>query len=934
MRLLNPLNIILLVSLIGSGAAPAATEPSLSGGSKSTFENAIRRMNDGEYDAAIIQLKNVLQKNPDHIPSRILLGRSYLRRGFGSSAEKELRFALKLGADVDHIFVPLGNALLLLGKYQEILDTIHSNLPGYDGGVEILTLRGRAHLELDQLDLADETFIAAAKSDRANGNPLLGRARVAVARGQLALALDHVNRAIEIDSKHAEAWYQKGDIRRVQGDFSGAIDALSRALELSPQHMRARLARSSLYLHDGAVEDAFSDATIARQNVPSDPTAAFIIWQSLLRLGRPEEARAAFVDAAKRISQLSETNIRQQPSLLRIAGFISLTKGDYERANSYLRALMIGSPNDYGMRKLLAQVQIRLGDHQSAMESLFPMRKKFPGDAELFALLGEAYMGIRRFSEASDALEHAISLTPNNPEVRKQLALSRVSVGRTDDAISELKELVEFESGAVSVGILLATLQIKNRQKAEALTTAERLVDQHPANPVVLNLLGSVLLANADRANAAAAFQNAADLDPTFVPPIFNLAQMNMESEQFERARKRFEHIISLDPRSAPALLGLADIALALDDKKLAMRTLEKAITFDRDNGQAYSHLIDLYLEDKQFPEAARLAGSFLLRNPESMEAHELSGKTKAAAGNIEDAMLSFRHAKKFAGFSGEDLLRIARAQVTIQDFQGARSTLVKATTVHQLEAFTALARLETALGNIDGGLAWANRAMEQWPEKATGHVLVAESYMKQGKFREAMKSYRVAGTREPNREAIVGLASALREAGEPAEAIVELQKWLEQYPSDIIVKRELAFSMLLNGKLDEAQLHLEQMLAVAPDNGSLLVNLARCYQLQKDHRARSVAEKARMLSPDWPVALDTLGWILVTEGDPSAGLPLLREAYSRENKPLTRFHIASALLELDRTSEAQSELKAIIELTPDVPWIADARSLYEQGNK
>ena len=55
----------------------------------------------GDHNAAVIQLKNVLQKQPENGEARLMLGRSALTLGDAATAEKEFRKALEHGQPQD-----------------------------------------------------------------------------------------------------------------------------------------------------------------------------------------------------------------------------------------------------------------------------------------------------------------------------------------------------------------------------------------------------------------------------------------------------------------------------------------------------------------------------------------------------------------------------------------------------------------------------------------------------------------------------------------------------------------------------------------------------------------------------------------------------------------------------------------------------------------
>jgi len=68
----------------------------------------------GELEAAAIELKNALQKNPNNAQARLMLGEVYVELGLGKDAEKELGKARELGVGEETIRVVVTRAAMAI----------------------------------------------------------------------------------------------------------------------------------------------------------------------------------------------------------------------------------------------------------------------------------------------------------------------------------------------------------------------------------------------------------------------------------------------------------------------------------------------------------------------------------------------------------------------------------------------------------------------------------------------------------------------------------------------------------------------------------------------------------------------------------------------------------------------------------------------------
>lgn len=896
------------------------------------FESAVAEFDTKDYSSAEIHLKNALKKKPDHLPSRLLLGRTHLKLGRAPEAEKELLIALRRGAAKDRVVIPLGNALLLQRKYSDILDRITIEGISHAGRYEVLTLRGRAHREMGDLKSAHRSFDQAIAYNDKLVEAYLGKSRAFSAAGEYVKAESWLNIALERDPASSELLFEKANLRRRQGDNDSAEELYTRVLTATPGHMRARLGRASLNLSLGELEQARQDSEYVHLRVPRDPDAALLYAQALSGLGQSDEAREVLHNASASLSRIDEKEIVQQPGLLRIAALISLKQGAIDRANLYLDRYVDLVPHEVRIRVISARVKLQLDDMEGALRVLEPVYKSGAQDAELFSLMGEAYLASERFDEAQVALEKAARLQPDSSLVNTRLALSKIGSGETEGAWQDLLTAHSNSEGAsVAAGIIMAIMLVRDNDNDQALSIAEELLERQPKNPVLHNLIGAVHLSRSELSQAKDAFEQALAMDPAFIPAMYNLGIMELEAENPDGAGRWFNRIVQLDSQQPRALVGLAEINISQGNYENAISLLSKATVSKSDNVDAHMRLIEILLLTGDIPEAQREGSVLAGRHWVNAQVLELLAQVEIAAGNRQNAVSYLRNASRNTVNDGVMQIRIAEQLIELKDYETARTPLVLALSTEQkMVAQDMLVQLYLREGDTKSARNQASQVRKEYPESALGYMLEARILQSEENYEGAILQYQKAIEIQENRDVILNLYALYDGLGRQQDGFVLMEEWIQGHPHDSIAQRILSLGYLRAGRRSDARTILETLVESRPNDSLVLATLAQLYLQDGNPNARALAGRALQAAPNWAIALDTYGWVLVRAGEAAEGLKYLREAISRDSNPLIRYHLAAALHDLGRESEALTELDIIMRLSPEPAWVDSARELYE----
>jgi tetratricopeptide (TPR) repeat protein len=157
-----------------------------------------------------------------------------------------------------------------------------------------------------------------------------------------------------------------------------------------------------------------------------------------------------------------------------------------------------------------------------------------------------------------------------------------------------------------------------------------------------------------------------------------------------------------------------------------------------------------------------------------------------------------------------------------------------------------------------------------------------------------------------------VATANALASAGHADEGVALLRDWVARQP-DATVSDVLAALDIGARRFDLAQQNLTAVLAERPNDATALNNLAWIAQQLHDPKAHALAQRAYLLQPT-PQTSDTLGWILLQEGNAPVALLLERRAAaSLPNDPSVLYHLATALKASGQSGNAAKLISALL---------------------
>ncbi len=875
--------------------------------------------------AAVIQLKNALQKNASSAEARFLLGKLLLDGGDVNGAAIELGKAKELNYDSQQLTPLLARILLLQGQPEKVLaEYAQTALSDPKQAADLkLTLAG-AYLATGKTDKGRESLDAALKADPSSSQAQLLDVRLRASQGRVEEALATLDAVLTKKPEFSQGWQLKGDL--LGGGLNRPEEALSAYREALKHDPKSIGALSGIFLlslskaDNEAAQDALKKMQAIAPNLPQ-------VRYFATRLALQRNDLAAANEQAQALLKLTPKN----PNALQIAGAVAYRRNELVQAETYLRQALQAAPNSLPAKLTLARTYLRSGEPKKAQATLHDLVEGKEPNPQALSILAEAALQQGDAKLAETYFAQAVKLNPKDSRSRTALAMANIGKGQSEQGLEELRAIAVSDESVLADMALISTL-VRKKDFDQALKAVDAVERKQAGQPTAAALRGRIELLRGNTAKAREGFDAALKVSPAYMPALASLAALDIAAKKPEDAVRRFEAVIDKAPQNVQAQMALIGLRKDMGAKpEELLERLSKAIKQNPQAPQLRLAQIQLKLEQKDVKQALASAQDAVAAVPDNVDILSALSQAQAAAGDFNQALIAANKAVSLQPDSATPLVRLSELQFSRKDYDGAAQTLrrVIALKPDVQQPYGMLITVLREAGKPTEVRAVLRTMKAQFPKSAAPFTLEGDFEYADKKWDAAVQAYRKGLDIENDSALAMKIHMALLSSGKADEAKKHEAQWIARNPKDPAFVFYLADQALAQGDTTAALARYQTVLKLQPNHPVAANNTAWLLHKAGKPGALELAQRANELRPKSPAFMDTLAEILATSGQMDKALALQREAVTLapEFHP-HRLHLAELYVRAGKKAEAAEELKQLAALGDKFPRQEEVKRL------
>ncbi len=544
--------------------------------------------------------------------------------------------------------------------------------------------------------------------------------------------------------------------------------------------------------------------------------------------------------------------------------------------------------NNIELLKLAGLTFINLEEWKEAQNNFETVLKYAPDDATSWFYLANCYDKNNDLISAKNSYIKVIELRKEYLEAYKNLCVILMKLNQPEEALKYAIIANGLSDEEYIFDFVIGTAYMKIREFSKSIEPFERALQKEPENLGILNSLGTAYMATSQGEKAIKYYKKALEISPENPMAYFNLGsafqiQQNHEeacvylkeavkldeedesfkiayamslvkSEKYEEAANIYKTLIIQHPEKENYKYNLVTCLEALGDTKTAINMLEKMVFVNQKFILPAQKLASLYIKVNNLSKAKDIYDNILLKNnptAETLHQYAVLSSTLCDTDTAERILKKVIKMNPNIAKAHKDLA-IIYLNKRLFDYAEDEFKMALNLAPNDFEIIFEYGNFLYSTSKNNEAERYYTEALELEPENILALTFMALNKLVLNQLDEAknyiMKAFKI----NPHHEYIqfcVGRILFARK--EYDEAKLYLIKAVEQNP-DIETQNTLALTYFELGEYQSAINIFENLLSKKPDNISILMSLAKCYEkLNNNDKALELLEKIVSIFPE-----------------------------------------------------------------------------------
>lgn len=730
------------------------------------FQKAEALYEQGEFEKARLEYKNVLQIDPEDIQAHYKLGQTQENLQEWRAAAGHYNKVIELDPTHTKARIAMGQFYMLaraLDKAEEEAKTALENDPE---NADALAFMGSVKTQQEEFAVARFNAEKALKIDPNNVNALSLMGAVLVREGKADEAIKLLNEGVKNNPDDTRLKTIIAGIHASQNEMLKAADIIKGLVEQQPDVSSHRVRLATLYLTAKEVDKAEAVLREAVKDMPESHQIKLLLIKFLAENRDEETAKQELIsmvnaspenyalkfslakvyeveansDQAIKIYQEIIAAEEFKPNGLKartqIAELYARIR-EIEKAKVLLSEVLTQNPNDQQALSLRGKIALSENDPNTAIADFRSAMRDQPNSIPLLRLLARAHAANNEIDLSRDMLKRAVNIAPDDFALREDYIRVLAANNDVDGVVKQLDEVLEIQPE--NLGAMQTMFRVMASQKDwdAANEIVSRIKKSHPDKPIGYHYSGLLKQAQRQIEESIPEFDKAVELAPDAIQPLTQMVKSYLSLNKTDDAIKRLQQVVKTNDKNFVAHNLLGEVLLYKGDRKKSWHSFDKAMEIKPDWALPYRNKANLYLMNNQEDQAEvvyikgiKKTDSAIILVTELAKLYENQGDYDKAISIYEEVLIK----------EEENTLAANNLAMLLMNYRGDENSLERAAIlVESIKDQTGAAYLDTVgwlyykQNQTVKAIEVLKRAVELAPDAPELRYHLGMAYMKKG---------------------------------------------------------------------------------------------------------------------------------------------------------------------------------------------------------